>query len=218
MGNAKDNTGDDNTGTCNTGDDNTGHRNTGDFNTGKFNTGDFNTGKFNTGDFNTGKFNTGKFNTGDGNTGDFNTGKFNTGTCNTGHRNTGHFCTEDGPLRFFDKAWDGTWAEAAELIPAVELHVGAIWTPTEDMTAEEKAENPNHAVVGGYLRASALRIQDAFPVFWAKAGEATRQRFLDLPNFDAEKFLACTGVDVRRPAPGDTTTVDGVLYRRVKPQ
>jgi hypothetical protein len=68
------------------------------------------------------------------------------------------------------------------------------------MTDAEKVANPNHATIGGYLRPSGLTIQEAFPLAWAKMDQETRQMFLDLPNFDAEKFLKCTGVDVRKPA------------------
>jgi hypothetical protein len=200
------NTGDRNTGHWNTGDWNTGNWNTGGRNTGDRNTGDRNTGHWNTGNLNTGHWNTGHWNTGNLNTGDWNTGNLNTGNWNTGGRNTGFFCTQTPQPTFFDKPWDGTWEQAYALIPYFELPVGAIWTPIEQMTEQEKAENPNHATIGGYLRASTLTIQQAFPLAWAKMNKATQQRFLGLPNFDAEKFLACTGVDVRKPA---TITIDG---------
>jgi hypothetical protein len=183
-----------------TGDRNTGNRNTGNRNTGNWNTGDLNTGDLNTGDCNTGNCNTGNCNTGD---------------CNTGDRNTGFFCTETPSPTFFDTPWTGgTHEQARELVPYVELSVGAAWTPTEKMTDAEKKANPNHTTIGGFLQAQTLTIQQAFPLAWAKMDEATKQRFLDLPNFDAEKFLACTGVDVRKPTV--EIVVDGVKYRRVE--
>jgi hypothetical protein len=172
----------------------TGHSNTGDSNTGDSNTGDRNTGNWNTGDRNTGNWNTGHLNTGDRNTGNW----------NTGYWNTGFFCTETPKPTFFDLPFDGTHDEARNLIPYVELPVGAIWTPTSQMTDAEKAENPNHVTIGGYLRASELTIQQAFPLAWAKMTNDEKQQWLSLPNFNAEKFFACTGVDVRKPEPADT--------------
>jgi hypothetical protein len=196
---------------------NTGDCNTGNWNTGDGNTGDCNTGHWNTGDLNTGDWNTGDCNTGDLNTGDLNTGNRNTGHLNTGNRNTGFFCTETPSPTFFDKPWTGgTHEQARELVPYVELSVGAKWTPTEQMTDAEKKANPNHSTIGGFRQAQTLTIQQAFPLAWAKMDAATKQKFLDLPNFDAGKFFACTGVDVRKPAAPVEIVVDGVKYRRVE--
>ena len=165
----------------------------------KSNTGDWNTGDGNTGDGNTGHRNTGNRNTGDWNTGDWNTGDWNTGDRNTGNRNTGFFCTETPSPMFFDRPTNLTWGQACDAVPYVELAVGAKWTPSEQMTDEEKIEYPNHTTIGGFLSAAQMTIQQAFPLAWAKMTQAEKQQWLDLPNFDAEKFLKCTGVDVRKP-------------------
>ena len=176
--------------------------------------------KKNTGHRNTGYCNTGNRNTGDWNTGYCNTGNCNTGDWNTGYWNTGFFCTETPAPTFFDAPWAGSWDEAYALIPYVELSAGTIWIPSDKMTAAEKLANPNHSTIGGYLRASELTIQQAFPLAWAKLDAATQKRFLDLPNFDAEKFLKCTGVDVRatpspaEPAIPSEVIVGGVRYVR----
>ena len=153
---------------------------------------------------NTGRRNTCDRNTGHLNTGNWNTGDLNTGDWNTGYWNTGFFCTETPKPTFFDLPFDGTHYEARSRIPHVELPVGAIWTPTSQMTDEEKTKNPNHITIGGYLRASELTIQQAFPLAWAKMTDDEKQQWLSLPNFNAEKFFACTGVDVRKPEPADT--------------
>jgi hypothetical protein len=152
-------------------------------------------------------------NTGNWNTGDLNTGDRNAGDLNTGDRNTGFFCTETPAPTFFDKPTKLSWKEACDIVPHFELSVGAKWTETKEMTAEQKASFPNHATIGGCLEAIPLTIQQAFPLAWAKMDAATRQRFLDLPNFNAEKFLACTGVDVR---PAKEIVVDGVRYVRAE--
>ena len=186
-------------------DRNTGYRNTGDWNAGAWNAGDRNTGDFNagccnTGDRNTGYRNTGDWNAGDWSTGDWNTGDCNTGDFNTGNRNTGYFCTDTPSPVFFDLPWAGTWEDAYALVPRIELPCGAEWVSSNAMTPEEKTENPNHAHIGGFLQKRETPLREVFPSAWEKMDNDTRQRFLSLPNFDAEKFLAITGVDVRKPS------------------
>ena len=204
------NTGNRNTGDCNTGDRNTGDCNTGDCNTGNYNTGDRNTGDRNTGNYNTGNYNTGDLNTGNRNTGDCNTGDCNTGNYNTGDCNTGFFCTNTSNPIFFDFPSNLSWDEAYNAIPYVELSVGVEWIPSDEMSETEKIENSNHLHVGGYLKKHELPLREAFPLAWAKLNDATKQRFINLPNFDAKKFLQITGVDVRIPAKPDIIVIDGV--------
>ena len=181
---------------------------------------DWNTGHRNTGHRNTGHRNTGHWNTGNRNTGNWNTGDRNTGHWNTGHWNTGFFCENDGPVMFFDMPCNLTREEASDAIPWVDLPIGCEWIPRNKMTPEEVASNHNCDHVGGYLKGRVLPINEAFPLVWAKMDQETKDRFTRLPNFDAEKFLRITGVDVRtqlEPAkePGatrDKITVDGVEY------
>ena len=196
------NIGDQNTGDRNTGDWNTGNRNTGDWNTGDRNTGDWNTGDRNTGDQNTGDQNTGHRNTGDQNTGhrntgDRNTGNWNTGDQNTGNCNTGFFCTETPLASFFDKPSKMTFDEAREAIPYVELPLLVEFVDSSKMSDQEKSDNPNHSTIGGFLRVDKeWTVQKAFSSVWPKLPKETKEKFLNLPNFDAEKFKKCTGVDV----------------------
>ena len=181
-----------NSGNCNTGSCNTGGRNTGDLNTGYSNTGNSNTGSLNTG-----ARNTGHYNTGDRNTGDRNTGHRNTGDFNTGDRNTGFFCTQTPNPTFFDQPWSGTWPEAYGLVPYLNLPGPTVWVETKDMSEEEKAASPTHQTTGGYLKQDPRPLTQTFPEVWSKMSEEEKQKWLDLPNFDAEKFLRITGVDVR---------------------
>jgi hypothetical protein len=174
---------------------NTGYRNTGNYNTGNYNTGYHNTGNYNTGDRNTGDYNTGNYNTGYRNTGYRNTGNYN-----TGDYNTGFFCIQTPSPVFFDKVTNLTWDEARALIPYVELPVGCEWVYPDKMTDAEKMNNPKHVTTGGFLRVLHTSVRTAFPLAWAKLTAETKRKFLALPNFDADKFLACTGVDVRLDA------------------
>jgi len=194
----------------------TGHRSTGNYSTGNFSTGDYSTGDYSTGDYSTGDYSTGYCSTGDYSTGDYSTGNYSTGNFSTGDYSTGNFCTETSRPMFFDQPWDGTWEEAAELIPGIHLPIGTKWTEAKDMTDEQKANFPNYGTIDGCLEPFNRTVQEAFPLAWANMNVDTRQRFLDLPNFDAEKFLACTGVDVRKSSPKDEIVIDGVKYRRVE--
>ena len=192
---------------------NTGDWNTGNWNAGDWNTGNWNTGHRNTGNRNTGNRNTGNLNAGDWNTGDWNTGNGNTGNWNTGHRNTGFFCTETPSPMFFDEPCNLSWDNAIDAIPTIDLAIGVEWVPSGNMSNEEKDKNPNHVHIGGYLRTHSKPLREVFPLAWSRMDETTRQRFMSLPNFDAEKFLQITGVDVRTP--GDMIVVNGITYHRV---
>ena len=139
------------------------------------------------------KKNAGNFNTGDCNTGDFNTGNFNTGDCNTGF-----FCTETPKATLFDQPSDLTHDQVRELLPYVELPISCQWICKSKMTDQEKKDNPNWDAVGGYLKKINKSIQETFPIWWESTTQENRDKFLNLPNFDAEKFLKCTGVDVRK--------------------
>jgi hypothetical protein len=195
------NSGDRNTGHCNIGDRNTGHRNSGVRNSGDRNTGQCNTGHSNSGNCNSGHSNSGNCNSGHYNSGNCNSGYSNSGHCNSGYYNScdhssGFFCTETPKATFFDQPTDIEFADAVAMMPYVHLEVAVEFRSSDKMTDEEKKENPNHETIGGYLRQYEQSIQEAFPKAWAKMNDQTRQKFLDLPNFDAEKFKKCTGVDV----------------------
>ena len=204
------NTGDRNTGDCNTGDRNTGDRNTGNWNTGNRNTGDRNTGNCNTGDCNTGDRNTGDWNTGDWNTGNLNTGNCNTGDCNTGNWNTGDwnkssfnngcFMTEEPTIMMFNKptSWTyQTWcgSDARYYLDQIPRYV-VEWIYENDMTDEEKENHPEYKTTGGYLKV--LDETECAQMWWDNANEEVKQCILDLPNFNADIFKECTGIDVNK--------------------
>jgi hypothetical protein len=54
----------------------------------------------------------------------------------------------------------------------------------------------------------------AWAMAWAEIDQATRDRFLNLPNFDAEKFRQITGIDtVAAQEPRNVTVINGKTYR-----
>ena len=201
-----------NTGNCNTGNCNTGHRNTGNCNTGNCNTGDWNTGHWNTGHWNTGNWNTGNCNTGNCNTGHRNTGDWNTGNRNTGDWNTtkysaGCFNTEQQKAIMFNKPSDWTledwWYSDARYIlsDAPQKTDVAKWIYASNMTDAEKEAHPEYKTTDGYLKVTheAPNRQE----WWDKLPEADKKTVMAIPNFDAEVFKQCTGIEVRN----DETTI-----------
>ena len=198
------NTGDWNTGNRNTGDCNTGNRNTGDCNTGNWNTGNCNTGNWNTGNRNTGNWNTGNCNTGNRNTGDCNTGNCNTGNCNTGNWNkssfnTGCFNTEEQKIMLFNKPSDMTYREwmnsdARYLLNQIPKNVVEL-VYEEDMTDEEKLANPTYETTGGYLKV--LDESECGQLWWDGLPDRQKNIIKAIPNFDANIFQQCTGIEVR---------------------
>ena len=70
------------------------------------------------------------------------------------------------------------------------------WINKEDMTETEKEEISSWKTTGGYLRT--LTYKEAWAVFWKETTEKNRQKFLNLPNFDAKIFKEITGIDVNK--------------------
>jgi hypothetical protein len=193
------NTGNRNTGDCNTGRCNTGNRNTGDCNTGNCNTGDCNTGRCNTGNWNTGNCNTGNRNTGDCNTGNRNTGDCNTGDWNKSSFNTGCFNTEEQKIMLFNKPSDMTYREwmnsdARYLLNQIPKNVVEL-VYEEDMTDEEKLANPTYETTGGYLKV--LDESECGQLWWDGLPDRQKNIIKAIPNFDANIFQQCTGIEVR---------------------
>ena len=198
------NTGYSNTGYWNTGYWNTGNWNTGHRNTGNRNTGNRNTGHSNTGNWNTGHSNTGNWNTGNRNTGNRNTGNRNTGNCNTGHSNTGNwnttnfsngfFNTEEVEIiNVFDKpCMKSVWDEASK--PLCLYFKLTEWIDESDMSDVEKQENPSFSCTGGYLKK--YDYKEAFTKSVTEASKEERDLIRALPNFNNEKFLEISGVDL----------------------
>lgn len=195
------NRGDHNSGNWNLGNHNSGHcnyndRNSGNWNSGHHNSGSNNSGHHNSGNNNSGNHNSGHYNSGNNNSGDHNSGNHNSGHYNSGDYNSGFFCTGNATPTFFDQPVDMTWEEARKLIPQIDLPVGSSFVFSSEMTDTEKRENPNHTEEGGYLRVLTKDLKEAFPQAWEQLSDRVKQRFLNLPNFDAKKFYEITGVDV----------------------
>ena len=187
-----------NTGNWNTGNCNTGNRNTEDCNTGRCNTGNRNTGDCNTGNCNTGDCNTGRCNTGNWNTGNWNTGNRNTGDWNKSSFNTGCFNTEEQKIMLFNKPSDMTYREwmdsyARYLLNQIQKNV-VEWVYEDDMTDEEKVENPTYKTTGGYLKI--LDESECAQIWWDGLEDEEKKIIQSIPNFDPDIFRQCTGIEV----------------------
>ena len=188
-----------NSGDMNSGYRNSGDRNSGDRNSGDRNSGDMNSGYRNSGDMNSGDMNSGYRNSGDRNSGDMNSGDRNSGDWNSGDMNSGIFCTEKNPkIKMFDKNSDWTmddWNSSMarrimERCPYT--HSDFIWA--DDMSDDEKEKHPEHETIGGYIKTSVVTDKDK-KKWWDNLSSEDKQEIYNLPNFDAEKFKSCTGID-----------------------
>ncbi len=160
-----------------------------------------NTGKNCTGNSNTGDYNTGNWNTGHRNTGDRNTGHRNTGDWNKSSFNTGCFMTEEQKIMFFNKPSDWTYndwfrSDARYLLNRIPKNVVG-WICSENMTDEEKTEHPTHETTGGYLKV--FDESDCGQLWWDTLSDHQKNIIKALPNFNAEIFKECTGIDVNKP-------------------
>ena len=191
----KNNTGNRNAGNRNTGSCNTGSCNTGDRNTGSCNTGSCNTGDRNTGSCNTGNRNTGDRNTGSCNTGNRNTGSCNTGSWNAGNRNTGFFNTSTpDKINVFDAPTNICEWDKCDKPDFIYFSLTK-WVPVSEMTQNEKDDNPGFGNTEGYLKK--LDYKEEFKKSYSEASEEDRNKIFNVPNFDADKFLEISGIDVR---------------------
>lgn len=184
---------------ANSGSGNAGVNNTGNKNSGNGNSGDFNLGKWNSGNRNSGNWNSGSRNSGNCNSGDFNLGNWNSGDWNATSFSSGCFNTEEQPFYMFNREAPGVsymqWRNcyAASLLAQAELHKHLEWVCEDDMTAEDKKNYPEYTTTGGYLKIIESEDRQAW---WDGIDEADKFAILSLPNFDAEIFKKCTGIDV----------------------
>lgn len=186
-----------NSGDYNSGNHNSGHCNSNDWNSGHYNTGNYNSGRHNTGSLNAGNYNSGDWNSGSYNSGDWNSGSCNSGDCNSGDYSTGFFNTEHQPIYMFNKPTNMSRNDIYNLEGMQVLRYNfqsSNWIYSGKMSAEEKAEHPEHRITSGYLKT--VDFKTACKMMWDKLDEEKRQAVIELPNFDAKVFEDITGINV----------------------
>ena len=173
----------------NTGASNSGYRNSGDWNSGDWNSGNRNSGYRNSGDWNSGDWNSGYRNSGDWNSGDW----------NSGDRNSGVFNTEKKPtIKMFDResswTYDDWYDSRARRIMKGCPYSYSDYIPADDMTDEEKEKHPEHKTIGGFVKTFTVTAEDK-QKWWDSLSESDKNEVKALPNFDADKFCKCVGIE-----------------------
>lgn len=195
------NSGNFNSGDCNSGNHNSGNYNSLNYNSGYFNSGNFNSGDCNSGDFNSGGRNSGNHNSGDFNSGNHNSGDYNSGDFNCGNRNSGIFNTDKRPkIKMFNKEsiWtyeDWYWSKAYSIMKRIPFSHSA-FISEKDMTYKEKECHQEYKTIGGYIKIFNITSTDK-QEWWNALNDEDKKEILSLPNFDAEIFKECTGIDVK---------------------
>jgi hypothetical protein len=87
---------------------------------------------------------------------------------------------------------DWSWSKAQNLLSEIRNVVE--WIPSEDMTDKEKSENPTFETTGGYLKA--YDKAECGQMWWNSLSDTEKDIIKAIPNFDAEIFAQCTGVNV----------------------
>ena len=65
-----------------------------------------------------------------------------------------------------------------------------------NMTNMEKKAHPEYKTTGGYLKV--LDESDVAQKWWDSLSDSDREIIYNIPNFDADIFKECTGIDVRK--------------------
>ena len=177
------------TGNYSTGDWSTGNRSTGDGSTGDRSTGGYSTGDLSTGGYSTGGYSTGHWSTGYRSTGDHSTGNWS-----ISNYSTGHFSTEDyaGFGAFNKPCTPDEWVNAYK--PDWLYFNLAEWVATDEMSDQEKEDNPSYKTTDGYLKVYGY--QEAFKKSYNEATREEQHKIKELPNFDADVFFTISGIRI----------------------
>ena len=147
-----------------------------------------------------GYWNSGNCNSGDRNSGNWNSGDWNSGDWNSGNWNSGIFSTEKEPkILIFDALSDWTLKEwknsKAYTVMCNCPYTHSEFKEKDNMSDEEKERHPEYKTIGGYIRTVVVTDTDK-QAWWDKLSDNDRQSVYNIPNFDAEKFKMCTGIEV----------------------
>jgi len=172
------------------------NNNTGYYNSGHRNSGNYNSGNCNSGNYNSGNCNSGFLNSGYCNSGYYNSGYCNSGNYNSGNYNSGYFNSDTPKARLFNQETDLDFGSDTlvklESIISSNINPILIWIRTENMSEDEKAENPTHKTTGGYLKKQDFKY--CWQKGWGKMDKEERDFIISLPNFDWKIFEEITGI------------------------
>ncbi len=179
------------------------------WNTWKGNTGNYNSGYRNSGYRNSGDRNSGYRNSGYRNSGDRNSGYRNSGDRNSGDRNSGYLNSDTPKVRIFNKDTDINYEDFdSDIFPQFFYfdYNTTEWISEDNMTDEEKQQNPLYNIAWWYLKKLIPNTTDkeskeewiykAWRASWDKATDEDRRKVYSIPNWDNEVFKEISGIDV----------------------
>ena len=143
--------------------------------------------------------NTDKTDVGYCNSGNRNSGNRNSGYWNSGDWNSGVFNTSKNPtIKMFDKESDWTindWnnSDARHILDECP-YTFSNYVPEHNMTDKEKEKHPEYKTIGGYIKTFVATKEDK-QRWWDSLSDTDKQKCYDLPNFDADKFVECLGIE-----------------------
>lgn len=76
---------------------------------------------------------------------------------------------------------------------ALKLNI-TVWIDWDNMTDEERKNNPKSYVCGGYLKV--YEYKEAWLNLWNDLNESEKKSFKSLPNFDKNIFEEVTGIKI----------------------
>ena len=105
--------------------------------------------------------------------------------------------TEEQKIMFFNKPSNWTYndwlrSDARRLLNSIPKNV-VEWVYEFDMSDEEKTAHPEYETTGGYLKV--LDESECGQIWWNSLSDHEKDAIKSLPNFDAEIFKECTGID-----------------------
>ena len=159
------------------------------------NSGYRNSGNCNSGYRNSGNCNSGNCNPGNQNPGNQNSGNQNSGNCNSGNYNSGYFnsITPDEILVFNKPCKKSDWEDIDKPLFISCINITQ-WISWLDMSDEEKKENNNAFVTGGYLKS--ISYKEAWKLAFDSENKEDIKLLKALPNFDAKVFEKITGIRI----------------------
>ena len=124
-----------------------------------------------------------------------NAGHWNTGNWNTGNRNTG-YCNTVSPLLTLVFNQECTFEQWENAEKPRWLYFSCInWVSEENMTRQEKEDNPLFTGTGGYLKKYSYH--EAAKLSWDSVDDDDRLKTYNLPNFDADIAHEIFGIDFK---------------------
>ena len=144
-----------------------------------------------------------------------NSGNYNSGHYNSGNHNSGFFNTTTPALRLFNKDTGLTMDDLD--IPFIDLKINE-WKNEKELTKEDKKNSVKWDVNKGVLITRSYH--EAWKLYWRDASEEDKNKFLSLPNFDADIFKEITGIDVvskqETSCNNKSVIIDGKKYKLVE--